>query len=404
MSQKSPAERIAEYKEKAVAAKMAGDLQTAADWYYKAARLADFDSASEYARIAFPHIYDPIPNEKKAAAIGAKIHKWEMGKYLKLRQELTYYGDKERAFQKALEAHDKLASKYDHPMVDELYGSLYETYCGIQGKAEAYYKKAAERGDYKAAYSLVLAYCHNSFNGSRGTVTGVQDMEQFWKYVFLVYELSKQRLAWFTHKGMVGSGYSPSSDKYQIPHYQLHLLETVAGYMCISMATDLFPEKPPAEVEAEEKPVDRMSYDYREKDYEYADLAEEDKESMFLWLRALCDTFPNLNIYDCRRHFLCYMYTEGYGCEQDLEKARQVIKNVPMVDGSVKNALVKYDHYTPDYKRGWMEPIVAYFLAEEWVEKGENLEQAKAWLTRVTTDSKWEKYRIAAQKLLDKLR
>ena len=49
MSQKSPAERIAEYKEKAVAAKMAGDLQTAADWYYKAARLADFDSASEYA-------------------------------------------------------------------------------------------------------------------------------------------------------------------------------------------------------------------------------------------------------------------------------------------------------------------------------------------------------------------
>ena len=50
-----------------------------------------------------------------------------------------------------------------------------------------------------------------------------------------------------------------------------------------------------------------------------------------------------------------------------------------------------------------MEPIVAYFLAEEWVEKGENPEQAKAWLTRVTTDSKWEKYRIAAQKLLDKL-
>ena len=178
MSKKSPAERIAEYKEKAVAAKMAGDLQTAADWYYKAARLADFDSASEYVCITFPHIYDPISNEKKAAAIGAKIHKWEMGKYLKLRQELTYYGDKERAFQKELEAHDKLAAKYDHPMVDELYGSLYETYCGIQGKAEAYYKKAAERGDYNAAFSLVLAYCHNSFNGSRGTVTGVQDMEQ----------------------------------------------------------------------------------------------------------------------------------------------------------------------------------------------------------------------------------
>ena len=81
-----------------------------------------------------------------------------------------------------------------------------------------------------------------------------------------------------------------------------------------------------------------------------------------------------------------------------------MIKNKPMVDGSVHDALVKYDHYTPDYKRGWMEPIVAYFLAEEWVEKGENLEQAKAWLTRVTTDSKWEKYRIAAQELLDKLR
>ena len=84
-------------------------------------------------------------------------------------------------------------------------------------------------------------------------------------------------------------------------------------------------------------------------------------------------------------------------------EARQVIKNVPMVDGSVHDALVKYDHYTPDYQRGWMEPIVAYFLAEEWVEKGENLGQAKAWLTRVTTDSKWEKYRIAAQELLDKL-
>ena len=65
MNKKSPAERIAEYKEKAVAAKMAGDLGTAADWYYKAARLADFDSASEYARITFPHIYDPIPNEKR---------------------------------------------------------------------------------------------------------------------------------------------------------------------------------------------------------------------------------------------------------------------------------------------------------------------------------------------------
>ena len=68
MNKKSPAQRIAEYKEKAVAAKMAGDLGTAADWYYKAARLADFDSASEYARIAFPHIYDPIPNPRKAAA------------------------------------------------------------------------------------------------------------------------------------------------------------------------------------------------------------------------------------------------------------------------------------------------------------------------------------------------
>ena len=173
--------------------------------------------------------------------------------------------------------------------------------------------------------------------------------------------------------------------------------------MCDSVAADLFPEKPPAEGETEEKPADRTSYDYRPKSYDYADLAEEDKESMFLWLRALCDTFPNLDIYDCRRHFLCYMYTEGYGCEPDTEKAHQVIKNVPMVDGSVHDALVKYDHYTPDYQRGWMEPIVAYFLAEEWVEKGENLEQAKAWLTRVTTDSKWEKYRIAAQELLDRL-
>lgn len=402
MSKISPEERISEYKEKAVAAKMAGDLQTAADWYYKAARLADFDSASEYARIAFPHIYDPIPNPRKAAANGTKIYKWESYKYAKLNMKLFYEPSEEVKFQKRLEAHQKLAAKYDHPMVDNLFGSFYWTNCGIKGEAEAYLKKAAERGDYNAASCLVLAYGKNSYNASNGTVTCVQDMEQFWKYVFLTYELSKQRLAWFTHSALHSSKYK-SSTVYYKHEYQVRLLDEMADNLCISIASDVFPEEPPADGKAEEKPVDRTSYDYRPKSYKYANLAEEDKESMFLWLRALCDTFPNLDIFATKHQFLCYMYTEGYGCEQDMEKARQVIKNVPMVDGSVHDALVKYDHYTPDYQRGWMEPIVAYFLAEEWVEKGENLEQAKAWLTRVTTDSKWEKYRIAAQELLDKL-
>ena len=90
MSKRSPEERIAEYKEKALAAKTAGDLQEAADWYYKAARLADFDSASEYVRIAFPRLYDPIPNPKKAAADGTKIYKWESDKYSKLNMKLFY--------------------------------------------------------------------------------------------------------------------------------------------------------------------------------------------------------------------------------------------------------------------------------------------------------------------------
>lgn len=406
MSQKSPAERIAEYKEKAVAAKMAGDLQTAADWYYKAARLADFESASEYARITFPHIHDPIPNPKKAAADGTKIYKWESYKYSKLNMKLFREPSEEVKFQKRLEAHQKMAAKYDHPMMDKLFGDFYWAYCGFPSEAEAYYMKAAERGDYVAARCLVLAYGQNSYRASDGKVTCVQDMEQFWKYVFLMYELSKQRLAWFTHRGLASSNtrYAPSSRWDYIPQYQVRVLNTMADYMCDSVASDLFPEKPPAEGETEEKPADRTSYDYREKTYKYADLSEEDRESMFLWLRALCDTCPNLDIFATKHQFLCYMYAEGYGCEQDVEKARQVIKNVPMVDGSVYDALVKYELYDPNYQRGWMKPIVAYFLAEEWVEKGENLEQAKAWLTRVTTDSKWEKYRIAAQELLDKLR
>ena len=100
MNKKSPAERIAEYKEKAVAAKMAGDLQTAADWYYKAARLADFESASEYVRIAFPRLYDPIP--KKAAANGKKICKWENYKYSKLDMKLFREPSEEVKFQKRL--------------------------------------------------------------------------------------------------------------------------------------------------------------------------------------------------------------------------------------------------------------------------------------------------------------
>ena len=399
MNKKSPAERIAEYKEKAVAAKMAGDLQTAADWYYKAARLADFESASEYVRIAFPRLYDPIP--KKAAANGKKICKWENYKYSKLDMKLFREPSEEVKFQKRLEAHQKMAAKYDHPMMDRLFGDFYWAYCGIQGEAEAYFKKAAERGDYVAARCLVLAYGQNSCRASDGKVTCVQDMEQFWKYVFLTYELSKQRLAWFTHGGF-GSKYQISGVLFK-HEYQVRLLGDMADYMCISVASDVFPEKPPADGEIEEETVDRTSVDYREKTYKCADLSEEDRESMFLWLRALCDTFPNLNIFATKHQFMCYMYAEGYGCEPDLEKARQVIKNVPMVDGSVHDALVKYELYDPDYQRGWMKPIVAYFLAEEWVEKGENLEQAKAWLTRVTTDSKWEKYRIAAQKLLDKL-
>ena len=399
MSKQSPSERIAEYKEKAVAAKTAGDLQTAADWYYKAARLADFDSASEYVRIAFPHLYDPIP--KKAAANGKKICKWENYKYAKLNMKLFSEKNEEVKFQKRLEAHQKLAAKYDHPMMDQLVGSFYWAYCGIKGEAEAYLKKAAERGDYVAARCLVLAYGKNCCYASDGKVTGVQDMEQFWKYVFLTYELSKQRLAWFTHGGF-GSKYKISGVLFK-HEYQLLLLNQMADYMCYSVASDLFPEKPPADGEIEEETVDRTSVDHREKDYEYADLTEEDRESMFLWFRALCDSFPDHERYEAKRQFLCFMYAEGYGCEPDVEKARQVIKNVPMVDGSVHDALVKYDHYTPDYQKGWMKPIVAYFLAEQWVENGENLEQAKAWLTRVTTDSKWEKYRIAAQELLDKL-
>ena len=401
MNKKSPAQRIAEYKEKAVAAKMAGDLQTAADWYYKAARLADFESASEYVRIAFPHIYDPIPNPRKAAANGKKICKWENYKYAKLNMKLFSEKNEEIKFQKRLEAHQKMAAKYDHPMVDNLFGSFYWANCGIKGEAETYLKKAAERGDYVAARCLVLAYGKNCCYASDGKVTCVQDMEQFWKYVFLTYELSKQRLAWFTHGGF-GSKYQISGVLFK-HEYQLLLLNQMADYMCDSVASDLFPEKPPADGEIEEETVDRTSVDYRPTTYKYADLTEEDRESMFLWFRALCDSFPDHERYEAKRQFLCFMYAEGYGCEQDLEKARQVIKNVPMVDGSVHDALVKYDHYTPDYEKGWMKPIVAYLLAEQWVENGENLEQAKAWLTRVTTDSKWEKYRIAAQKLLDKL-
>ena len=164
--------------------------------------------------------------------------------------------------------------------------------------------------------------------------------------------------------------------------------------MCTSVISDLFPETPPAEGEIEEKP--------RENDYEYATLTEDDKESMFLWLRTLCDAFPFMEMYDTRYQFLCYMYAEGYGCEPDVEKARQVIKNIPMADGSTRDALVKYA-YAPKYEMGWLDPVAAYYLAEEWVEMGENLEQAKDWLTRVTTDSKCEKYRIAAQELLNKL-
>ena len=124
MANKSVEERIAEYKEKAVAAKTAGDLQTAADWYYKAARLADFESASEYARITFPHIYDPIPNPRKAAAIGKKIHNWDSYKYAKLNMKLFYEPSEEVKFQKRLEAHQKMAAKYDHPMVDNLFHHL----------------------------------------------------------------------------------------------------------------------------------------------------------------------------------------------------------------------------------------------------------------------------------------
>lgn len=392
MSKISPAERIAEYKEKAVAAKTAGDLQTAADWYYKAARLADFESASEYARIAFPHIYDPIPNPRKAAANGKKICKWENHTYSKLNMKLYRERSEEIKFQKRLEAHQKIAAKYDHPMVDRLFGSFYDAYCGFPSEAEAYYKKAAERGDYVAAYCLVLLYSRNKYETRRGIFRSVQDMEQFWKYVFLTYELSKQRMAWFTHGGY--------SSKYQIScflckdEYQRRLLNEIAQNMCTSVISDLFPETPPAEGEIEEKP--------RENDYEYATLTEDDKESMFLWFRALCDAFPFMEMYDTRYQFLCYMYAEGYGCEPDVEKARQVIKNIPMADGSTRDALVKYA-YAAKYERGWLDPVVAYFLAEEWVEKGENLEQAKDWLTRVTTDSKCEKYRIAAQELLDKL-
>ena len=207
MSQKSPAQRIAEYKEKAVAAKTAGDLQTAADWYYKAARLADFDSASEYVRIAFPHLYEPIP--KKAAAIGKKICKWENDKYsVRLLMKLSSEPSEEVKFQKKLEAHQKMAAKYDHPMMDQFFGSFYNEYYGIKGEAENYFKKAAERGDYVAAGKLIYYYGKNIYNPRMGKLVGVQDMEQFWKYVFLTYELSKQRLAWFTHGGF--------SSKYQI--------------------------------------------------------------------------------------------------------------------------------------------------------------------------------------------
>ena len=181
MSKISPAERIAEYKEKAVAAKTAGDLQAAADWYYKAARLADFESASEYARITFPHIYDPIPNPKKAAANGKKICKWENHTYSKLNMKLYRERSEEIKFQKRLEAHQKIAAKYDHPMVDRLFGSFYDAYCGFPSEAEAYYKKAAERGDYVAAYCLVLLYGRNKYETRRGIFRSVQDMEQFWK-------------------------------------------------------------------------------------------------------------------------------------------------------------------------------------------------------------------------------
>ena len=122
-----------------------------------------------------------------------------------------------------------------------------------------------------------------------------------------------------------------------------------------------------------------------------------------MWFRALCESFPEHEKYKIKRRLLCYMYAEGYGCEPNAEKARQVVKNVPMRDHSVKNALDTYDRYDHDYKDWRIKPIVAYFLAEQWVENGENSEQAKAWLARVTTDSMWEKYRVAAQELLDKL-
>ena len=399
MSQKSPAQRIAEYKEKAVAAKMAGDLQTAADWYCKAARLADFDSASEYARIAFPHIYDPIPNPKKVAADGTKIYKWESDKYSKLNMKLFHEPSEEVKFQKRQEALQKIAAKYDHPMVDQLFGTFYEAYCGIKGESETYYKKAAERGDFVAARCLVLAYGRNSYRVKDGIVSGVEDMEQFWKYVFLTYELSKQRLAWFTHRGLGGSKYSSSSRWDYIPQYQLRLLNKMAEYMCSSVAVDLFPQKPPAEGES----ADVTSCDDRPSYYKYANHTEEDKESLFLWLRALCDAFPALDNFDVRHRFLCFMYAEGYGCEKDMEKARQVFKNVPMADGSTRDALVKYIAYSPKYEEDWVNPIVAYLLAEEWVKNGENLEQAKDWLTCVSAEPIWEKYRIAAQELLDKL-
>ena len=402
MSKISPEERIAEYKEKAVAAKAEGDLQAAADWYFKAARLADFESASEYVRIAFPRLYEPIRKPKKATADGKKIYEWHSYKLIKLDKKLRYEPSKEVKFQKRLEAYQKMAAKYDHPMMDKYFGDLYWAHGGIKGEAETYFKKAAERGDYVAAGKLIFAYGKNVYNARKGNFTCVQDMEEFWKYVFLTYEISKQRYAWFT-QGSVGVGEYEDSGWMVKPYYQATLLNKMAEYMCDSVVADMFPDTPPAQEGPDENAVKKTDYGTRDICYDYATLTEEDKESLFLWFCALCNTFPDHERYKKKRWYLCYMYSEGYGCEPDIKKARQIVKDVPMRDHSLKNALDTYDRYDHDYKDWRVKPIVAYFLAEDWVEKGENLEQAKAWLTRVTTDSMWEKYRIAAQELLDKL-
>ena len=401
MSKQTPEERIAQYKENAVAAKTAGDLQTAADWYYKAARLADFESASEYVRIAFPHLHDPIPKPKKATAIGKKIYDWHSYKLSKLNMKLSCEPNKEVKFQKQLEAYQKMAAKYDHPMMDQFFGNFYWAYGGIKGEAETYLKKAAERGDYVAAGKLIFACGKNVYNARMGKLTCVQDMEQFFRYVFLTYEISKQRFAWFT-QGAVGVGEYADSGWMEKPYYQANLLNKMADRMCGSVIADLFPDILPAG-RPDENAVEETDYGYRDKCYDHAALTEEDKESIFLWFRALCESFPEHEKYKIKRRLLCYMYAEGYGCEPNAEKARQVVKNVPMRDHSVKNALDTYDRYDHDYKDWRIKPIVAYFLAEQWVENGENSEQAKAWLARVTTDSMWEKYRVAAQELLDKL-